>query len=1360
MVRLDIDADHVRLTGAGIEVRQPHPGVDERIRDLAWRVGHRPIPEVIHDLGTALGQRFLAGPVGAALAEVISREGRTRLAVACSAPDLADLPWEATVVPGRLRPLALDSVDVWRVVASPAQVERPEGPLRIVAAIGAPEVGGGELLDYEDELSHILDAVDPSRERHALVRVLEWGSLNAIAAALADEPCDVLHVSCHGQPGELVLETDTGEADRVDATRFMGALPSHPTLVVLAGCSTAVAARSDLTGLARGLVAGGTPAVLAMSGTVSDDYATALCAKLYDTLARPGGVDLVAALSDARRALARDGLVPQWVNPVLFLAEGVTPVLSCGPGMKTARPPVIRGGAVRRVGGFVGRRAALRRLTAAAGGILLHGIGGVGKTSLAAELAARSDIPVVALSGKVYVDTVLDAVRAELSRHCADDHPLREALTLLADPRPPWTERLALLDGVAPPILLVLDNAEDNLDTEHRIADPDLAGLLDRWQAYGKLLITSRHPFPVHGVTAHHVGPLSWPETRKLMWRLPAVDALPPDDRWLAWTQLGGHPRALEYLDAVLRGGEARFADVTARLAAARAGRHADTGTGLDGAVAEVGSLIADDVLLPDLLDRVDAVPLARALLVGASVYRRPVIRTGLDWQVAEVTDTAEDAEADLDHPPLTVPAGVEEAIELLGRLGLLVPTEDGYLVHRWTAGALHDLTARDVLVAAHDRAQAFRWWFVRATARQKLADIEQMLESRHHCYAAGDVSNAIEVTRVVSGELLTRGHWAWAEQLCTDALGWIEATERQIAGLTLQLAKIRHARGDTDHAHHLLTESLEVFVGCGDHSNAAATRHQLALIAEHRADLFTAKQLYLETLATYEELGDRRAMGVAHHQLAGLAKTERDTAAAEEHYERALALAEDVDDLEGIAAATHQLGIIAQNRHDLDKAATCFRFSRERFAALGDRVNTGVADIALSDVARLRRDLPAAEAHTRAALREFESLGDRAHIAEGLLQLGYIARDRGDYEWAESCMSSAAVHFEQVGSLGLAVWAYRLTGTLRTMLGRNQDAVHATLRSKQLREHAGMPPGDEGEWLALQCRELGRDVFLATARESVDAAQAANVLDHALWINVRMDAYENQGGSAGDFHRFGMKAAERRDFGEALPFLKQALARYNEIGHLPGVAHTSELLGNALGELGEPSTAKAHFRTALEINQRRNVSENIAVNYHQLGQMSQREGAHEEAADYFRASIDIKQRTGNLPGVVNSLFHLGRVAEDLGDWAEARRCYEECLTLDDRLGDRGGMAVTQAQIGILLRLQERPAEAVPWLVTALKTNLGLRSDNASRNLTELRRNRTTLGEDAFVAVLREHLPADWVTRVLSLTDMVPRAQN
>ena len=67
--------------------------------------------------------------------------------------------------------------------------------------------------------------------------------------------------------------------------------------------------------------------------------------------------------------------------------------------------------------------------------------------------------------------------------------------------------------------------------------------------------------------------PANWSSataTRKLIWRLPGIDALSREDQLRAYTDVGGHPRALEYLDALLRGGEARFRDISERKQAER----------------------------------------------------------------------------------------------------------------------------------------------------------------------------------------------------------------------------------------------------------------------------------------------------------------------------------------------------------------------------------------------------------------------------------------------------------------------------------------------------------------------------------------------------------------------------------------------------------------------------------------------------------------------------------------------------------------------------------------------------------------------------------------------------------------------
>ena len=59
---------------------------------------------------------------------------------------------------------------------------------------------------------------------------------------------------------------------------------------------------------------------------------------------------------------------------------------------------------------------------------------------------------------------------------------------------------------------------------------------------------------------------MSWAETRKLFWRLDGLKALSLADQRRAYESVGGHPRALEYLDALLRGGKAHFPDVQDRL--------------------------------------------------------------------------------------------------------------------------------------------------------------------------------------------------------------------------------------------------------------------------------------------------------------------------------------------------------------------------------------------------------------------------------------------------------------------------------------------------------------------------------------------------------------------------------------------------------------------------------------------------------------------------------------------------------------------------------------------------------------------------------------------------------------------------
>jgi hypothetical protein len=107
---------------------------------------------------------------------------------------------------------------------------------------------------------------------------------------------------------------------------------------------------------------------------------------------------------------------------------------------------------IRRVGDFVGRRAELRpllrELRGGKRGVVLHGIGGIGKSSLAVQLVAQLGEQaglVVPIVGHTRVDVVLDEIRQRLLGRSiragvGEMHPHRQVSTMLTDAIPPWEQ--------------------------------------------------------------------------------------------------------------------------------------------------------------------------------------------------------------------------------------------------------------------------------------------------------------------------------------------------------------------------------------------------------------------------------------------------------------------------------------------------------------------------------------------------------------------------------------------------------------------------------------------------------------------------------------------------------------------------------------------------------------------------------------------------------------------------------------------------------------------------------------------------------------------------------------------------------
>ena len=723
----------------------------QRLRGPAWLPDPAQDPgnTTLRALGQALWELCFPAAAAGALVELLEGAGsqvghRVEVAVATADSSLLALPFEALLLPDG-RPLALcDTVTLQRRLNGPPILGHPlAGPLKVLVAVAAPDQGGSNavLLDYEREVSLILEALQPLRRREdplAQVRLLEVGHPDQIRQALQRDAYHVLHLSCHGRPGELQLETEDGEALPCAAAELLSALrqAGRPLpLMVLNTCHGA--ARADVpVSLAEALVRGGVPAVLAMQTAISDRQATALAHRFYEHLAAKELFLASQALAQARLDWDRQQRVPGgphrpvgYANATLVVGGSEQPLADFALDQRPLTvAPVhhLDGQGVPQLAmdELIGRRSLMRetvRLLRGGGdgrvGVVLTGIGGVGKSAVAGRLMRRlkeDGNRLIVQVGRWNL-TELAVLIGEDLRGSADPGLSRLGARL----QEPISSELVLFQRLrralaARPMLVVLDDFEQNLTSPgggafHAAAvAAQLIRLCEAMEGQAsKLLITSRHPLPDPALAAllaeQPLPPLSEGETSKLLLRLPAIEALSPGEQSAVRRAIGGHPRMLELLDALLRHGQGRSPAVSRRLAALQGSSPPAPVAGPQGAIDAALVLGARDVLFDEL------VALAReqgteAILLQLAVSNLPVSPPGLAWMLADGAES---------RPAVQL---VETALNQLVALSLVYrSTSDGRVwVHRWNGEGLAEREERAALQERYRRAGRYRLWRIK----------------------------------------------------------------------------------------------------------------------------------------------------------------------------------------------------------------------------------------------------------------------------------------------------------------------------------------------------------------------------------------------------------------------------------------------------------------------------------------------------------------------------------------------------------------------------------------------------------------------------------------------------------------------
>jgi len=638
------------------------------------------------------------------------------------------------------------------------------------------------------------------------------------------------------------------------------------------------------------------------------------------------------------------------------------------------------------------------RLTdAGTSAVVLTGIGGVGKSTLAALVYSYAETERQAgrgpFSGPAVWLTLDPAVTlADLAGNFCQ---------MFARPLPDFSmlslqhQALALVNILNAPAecrLMVLDQFENLLDwqTGHALANrPGVGEWLDALNSQplrSRILMTTRpwplgsREYPPTCMQEYTVRGLEPDEGVELL-RTFGIEA---EDEALRGVvrRAGGHAFALTLLASLLRN---RKLTLTAFFAE-KSYEHVWTGN--------VARNLLDHIYTSQLND------LQRRLLQAFAVYREPVTLLA----VRALSDFRE----------VVSVLHLQQALDGLLAQHLLQAVGDGsYQLHAIVQGyALDNVVPHDeqangrALSAAHIRAA--RYYISIALPRQRralLSDYDPLAEAAWHFSQAGQWREAYRLIERENlfAEIKTLGGLAIVLELYKLLLPlkrW-QATPQEGARISNHLGSIYRSLGRRELALLHLEQASTLAREAADPIEEAWSLNHLGRLYASMGEKERASAYYEEVLQRARAANERILEGAALNNLGWVYSAWGKKALERTHYEQALTIFREVGDRRGEASTLNNLGRVAEDTGDYEQAQRYYQQALHIFQAQGDRHGCGWA---LNNLGRASYFLVGDHAFARQCLEEALRIRrevDRKGECRTLNNLGAVAASDGNYRQA-----------------------------------------------------------------------------------------------------------------------------------------------------------------------------------------------------------------------------------------------------------------------------------------------------------------------------------------------------------------------
>jgi tetratricopeptide (TPR) repeat protein len=870
---------------------------------------------------------------------------------------------------------------------------------------------------FDRLLSHL-------RERPGFYHILHFDGHGAYSTDTPGGGGYTLQIQ--GPEGKLVFETVDGEPDPIAAEKLSALLKEYAVPgVVLNACQSAMVSSDSsdpFSSVAMALLRSGMRDVVAMAYSLYVSGAQQFLPAFYRRLFEAGSMAVAVRAGrqemwqhDQRTCVRGKFPLQDWLLPVLYQQDPLNfsfaTELREKAGPRASRlPEELR--REKNPYGFVGRDSALlemeRAMRRPPAGILIQGLGGVGKTTLARGFLQWLD----QTGGLEYPPFWFSFQEIRSAEYVFNR--MGEALFGGDFPTLAMERKIEALAGALREHRLLI--VWDNFESAAGIAGTAVSATLP--EADRELL-------------AQFLGELRGGATKVIITSRSPEDWLGPQRRFLL--PLGGLDREerWEYCNAILH---------------------------------DLGSRInRNDKDLVELMDLLGGHPLAmRAILPRLEKLNAAQVLAALRSNLAGLKLDGDEDQAKL-HATLAFVAQLlpEELSPLLVLLGM----HEGFVT-----AAFFEIMAKQVDAGwLRDKIDALMQALVSAGL---LRDIGQATYEMHPLLTSylrsAQVKNAADANRDgwarafvdimghLADELAPRQlheqrgpfhlhgqnfHYALAE---AERLG----ISSHMAALTQSLAAFAQNNRNFAVAQRLFERLVAYSKSTGDPKAEAAAYHQLGRIAEEQRDFAAATEWYRKSLAIREKQGDEQGAASTYHQLGLIAQEQRDFAGAEQWYGKSLAIEEKQGNKLGAALSYGQLGNLATKQRNFAAAGEWYGKSLAITEKHGIEHITAGTYHQLGRMAEEQRDFAAAGGWYGKSLAIREKQGDEQGVATTYHHLGIIAQSEGNFAGAEEWYRKSLAISEKLGIEYYAASSYGQLGILAGLQGNFLDSGRWLVKS------------------------------------------------------------------------------------------------------------------------------------------------------------------------------------------------------------------------------------------------------------------------------------------------------------------------